>query len=214
MGKIWGRLSKGDALASGSAVFGVRSPGHAMFPKWVHQREQLSWEFSTADIQPSKIGEYSAQDLWTSWSWQLGWHRDRYSRTPMAIWRIVPKNRWLLDCKMMLFLDFQKKHLDNSLRTPRVYMTYALYAMSIYVYRMVFDQFLCNRTAGELSNYANSQEGFGRFLTQPVLVELKVQSTPKQSNLCRSTQYLGILRQLFAAGFRTPLQHDIPAQHF
>lgn len=55
---------------------------------------------------------------------------------------------------MMLFLDFQKKHLDNSLRTPRVYMTHALYAMSIYVYRMVFDQFLCNRTAGELSNYA------------------------------------------------------------
>lgn len=111
-------------------------------------RVQYSWH------QPSKIGEYSAQDLWTSWSWQLGWHRDRYSRTPMAIWRIVPKNRWLLDCKMMLFLDFQKKHLDNSLRTPRVYMTHALYAMSIYVYRMVFDQFLCNRTAGELSNYA------------------------------------------------------------
>lgn len=55
-GKIWGRLSKGDALASGSAVFGVRSPGHAMFPKWVHQREQLSWEFSTADISHQKLG--------------------------------------------------------------------------------------------------------------------------------------------------------------
>lgn len=65
-------------------------------------RVQYSWH------QPSKIGEYSAQDLWTSWSWQLGWHRDRYSRTPMAIWRIVPKNRWLLDCKMMLFLDFRR----------------------------------------------------------------------------------------------------------